>query len=128
MEHMFTPDQLDKKGVARKPRPEDRLNRVVFDLLTYNSVPMTHIPEDGSDLMEEHKNGDVTMVSQGPLSPLQPGAFWDKYVHEMSPFYFNILSELLEAVGASQLEFGQEDVDVFKEIASVFKITRATVE
>ena len=42
---------------------------------------------------------------------------------EMSSFYFNVFSEYVDAVAASQVEFEPEDVLILKELGSLYAIT-----
>lgn len=53
--------------------------------------------------------------------------YWEKYVLEMSSFYFNVFSEYVDAVAASQVEFEPEDVLILKELGSLYAITEQKV-
>lgn len=88
---------------------------------------MTQVSDNVSE-ETKREEVDVTMASRevdGHLS-LQP--CWEKYVKEMSPFYFNTLSELLEAFASSKIEFSPDDVHVLTEIALVFKTSSVSVK
>ena len=55
------------------------------------------------DRAEDHQ-GDVSMMSAADNSHVslsvfnKPSALWTTYVQQMSPFYFNLLSELFVAL------------------------------
>ena len=92
MEHVLKPDPTSNRNKVVHLKPQDRLDLQVLNSLTHNSVPTTSFED------EKH---DVTMLSsESRLRPEQDAqsALWEKYVREMSPFYFNLLSELLQAM------------------------------
>ena len=49
-------------------------------------------------------------------------ALWLSYVREMSPFYFNILSEYLYAASHSQVRMEMEDVEILLDLAQLYSI------
>ena len=96
----------------------------MFDSLTYKAISVTITDETNIG----GKGADVSMHSFDQRQDDHPSLFWDKYVREMSPFYFNLLSEYFYAISASQLIFEQEDVNVLKDIGLLFKVSTEDVQ
>ena len=46
----------------------------------------------------------------------------------MSPIYFNVLSEYLEATLASKVDFEPEDVHILKDLANLFAVSLIEIE
>ena len=47
---------------------------------------------------------------------------WERYVKDMSPFYFSLLSEYMNAIASHQYDFEYEDVIVMKDLSHLFKL------
>ena len=118
---------MTKNGKLNYVKPCDRLNLQLFSSLTHNSVPVTETAD--INLIE----ADVSMNSGGPIKNIRMGILvhtelWEKYLREMSPFYFNMLSEYLEAVVGSQIDYEPEDVHILKDLGHLYAVSIAEVE
>ena len=73
---------------------------------------------------------DVSMnsASKGLGQDTHVDIIWQTYVREMSPIYFNLLSEYLEATIACQVDFEIEDVHILKDLADLFAVSYQEME
>ena len=119
MERILRPEKEETRpGKWRDVKPRERLNLPLFSSLTHNSVPVT----EQSDPIA----ADVSMQSASKNPPghdTHVDLIWQTYVREMSPIYFNLLSEYLEATLASQVDFEPEDVHILKDLADLFAVS-----
>lgn len=124
MEQILRPEKEEtKNGKLRDVKPSERLNLHLFSSLTHNSVPVT---EQQSDPII----ADVSMnsASKGRGQDTHVDIIWQTYVREMSPIYFNLLSEYLEATIACQVDFEIEDVHILKDLADLFAVSYQEME
>ena len=47
---------------------------------------------------------------------------WEKYVIELSPFYFTLLSHYMQSIVANQLDFVKEDATLMLVISNLFRV------
>ena len=64
----------------------------------------------------------MTNDREGNRAFREPSSLWTTYVQQMAPFFFNLLSELFEAMNWCHGDFEPEDVHVLKELADIFGI------
>lgn len=50
---------------------------------------------------------------------------FSSYLHDMAPFYFDLLTQYLECL-SKQTEYTLEDIDVFRKVVSLFSIIEDT--
>ena len=67
--------------------------------------------------LQQFQNGHNGFQNSGIKDTL-----WLSYVREMSPFYFNILSEYLYAASHTQVRMQLEDVEILHDLAQLYNI------
>ena len=88
------------------------MNHKILQSLIYSSIPVENLEE-----LQQFQNGHNGFQNSGIKDTL-----WLSYVREMSPFYFNILSEYLYAASHAQVRMQLEDVEILHDLAQLYNI------